>query len=99
MNIHLHPDAVDFRTEPASVEIGRCPECGEDTEWEWKRAALPVPALDAEQFGDAVMAALRLRLVHGATDATYTPREVAEMVCHVIEKQFAALREGETRHE
>ena len=53
--------------------------------------------LDVERFGDAVMAALRLRLVHGATDATYTPREVAEMVRHVIEKQVAALRdEGET---
>lgn len=54
--------------------------------------AAPDPApLDVERFGDAVMAALRLRLIHGATDATYTPREVAEMVGHVIEKQVAAI--------
>jgi hypothetical protein len=52
----------------------------------------PAP-LDVERFGDAVMAALRLRLIQGATDATYTPREVAEMVGHVIEKRVAALEE------
>ena len=59
------------------------------------------PSLDEglreERFGDDVMAALRLRLIRGATDATYTPREVAEMVSHVIEKQVRRLaQEGET---
>ena len=58
------------------------------------RTFAPDPApLDEERFGDAVMAALRLRLIQGATDATYTPREVAEMVGHVIEKRVAALEE------
>ena len=65
------------------------------------KAGLLYPSLDEglreERFGDDVMAALRLRLIRGATDATYTPREVAEMVSHVIEKQVRRLaQEGET---
>jgi hypothetical protein len=66
----------------------------EDGRWvrfdDYSEARAP---LDVERFGDAVMAALRLRLIHGATDATYTPREVAEMVGRVIEKRVAALEE------
>ena len=62
-----------------------------------EREAASLDGLTVDQFGDAVMAALRLRLVHGATDALYTPRQVAEMVGNVIVKQLAALREGETR--
>ena len=33
----LHADATEFRTEPAKVDIGRRPLCGEDSEWEYFR--------------------------------------------------------------
>jgi hypothetical protein len=49
----LHDDAIDFRTEPATVQIGKCPRCGEDTEWQFhhspqsaRHAALVAAARD-----------------------------------------------------
>jgi hypothetical protein len=38
---NFHEDAVEFRVETASVEIGKCPLCGEDTEWSYRREPAP----------------------------------------------------------
>ena len=37
----LHRDAVDFREESAIVRIGKCPDCGKDTEFEYAAAVSP----------------------------------------------------------
>jgi len=89
--------SVIVETNPATHR----PDCIHATWVADRIAAALAPSLDEglreERFGDDVMAALRLRLIRGATDATYTPREVAEMVSHVIEKQVRRLaQEGET---
>jgi len=47
-----HDDAVDFRTEPASVEIGKCPRCGEDTEWQFHATPARLPCLMPDFDGD-----------------------------------------------
>lgn len=38
---NFHEDAVEFRVETASVVIGKCPLCGEDTEWSYRREPPP----------------------------------------------------------
>ena len=49
--------------------------------------------LDVERLAHGVMAGVRLRLLGGNTDQSYTPTEVAVMVHEVIEQQYAALEE------
>ena len=56
----FHRDAEDFRDESATVRIGKCPDCGEDTEWEWGPASVPIPEY-AEGYATA-LAAVRERV-------------------------------------
>ncbi len=51
--LHLHDDAVTFRDEHATVSIGRCPVCGEDTEWSFSALASQPDVEDARRRDEA----------------------------------------------
>ena len=85
----LHDDAVRFRIEPASVEIGKCPLCGEDTEWSFHME----PA-EARAPLEAEIERLRVALEIIADGTSYDPAGAIAVRPRNIAR--AALREEPT---
>ena len=46
---------------------------------------------DRERLAAGIKAALVIRIIAGATDRTYTPTEVSEMVSEIVDEQVARM--------